>query len=235
MPLPALVQAMDPPAPDDVLAAADAIKHRDFLCIALVVPAENGFPDNWIYVHDPDVQVGRVQNFGSWSPYMVKDGRTCLGMEYFVFEGDELWQMADDDLVALGTRELAKLGLGRADRVETGFVVRMPKAYPTYDEHYHENVDTLRAWIEANVPNVHPVGRNGMHRYNNQDHSMYTAMLTVDNICIGTNHDTWTVNVEAEYHEEIVRDRDAEPARAAAAGASGTGRAAPILPSRPQG
>ncbi len=198
-----LVRAMDPPAPKHVLDAANALKYRDFLTIALVVPASAGFPDNWIYIHSPDVKVGRIQNFASWSPYLVKDGRTCLGLEYFVFEGDETWSMADDELVALGIKELADLGLVQADQVECGFVVRMPKAYPYYDMQYKNNVDIIRKWLAENAPNVHPVGRNGMHRYNNQDHSMFTALLTVENIADGKDHDVWAVNVEEDYHEEV--------------------------------
>jgi protoporphyrinogen oxidase len=215
-PLGLLVRAMDPPAPAEVLAAADGLGHRDFLTVALVVPEGAAFPDNWIYVHSPDVRLGRVQNFGSWSPYLVKEGLTCLGLEYFVFEGDELWTMADDDLIALGTKELAVLGLVDAPQVRAGYVVRMPKAYPVYDETYQANVEVLRQWLAAHAVNVHPVGRNGMHRYNNQDHSMYTAMLTVDNM-YGASHDVWSVNVEEEYHEE----RANQP---------GTGRDAPVLP-----
>jgi len=198
-----LVRVMDPPVPDHVLAAANALKYRDFLTVALVVPEEVGFPDNWIYIHAPDVKVGRIQNFASWSPYLVKDGKTCLGLEYFVFEGDKTWNSSDEELIALGTRELAKLGLVRAGQVEQGFVVRMPKAYPYYDMQYKTNVDIIRAWLAENAPNVHPVGRNGMHRYNNQDHSMLTAMLTVENIVDGTRHDVWEVNVEEDYHEEV--------------------------------
>ena len=201
MPIGALLRAMDPPVPASVLAAADGLRYRDFLTVALVVPAECGFPDNWIYVHSPDVQLGRIQNFGSWSPYMVKEGRTCLGLEYFVNEGDELWTSTDESLVALGTHELAVLGLVDPPRVEAGYVVRMPKAYPMYDDTYKANVRVLRGWLEANAPNVHPVGRNGMHKYNNQDHSMLTAMLSVENI-FGASHDIWSVNVEQEYHEE---------------------------------
>ena len=202
MPITALVRTMSPPPPAEVLAAADGLRYRDFLTAALVVPEADGFPDNWIYVHSPTVRLGRIQNFGSWSPYLVKDGRTCLGLEYFVDEGDDLWTMDDDDLVELGTKELASLGLiaDRA-RVQQGYVVRMPKAYPMYDDAYRSNVDVLRSWLQAEVPNVHPVGRNGMHKYNNQDHSMYTAMLTVANIVDGTTHDIWDVNVEEEYHE----------------------------------
>ncbi|MFN2452048.1 MAG: NAD(P)/FAD-dependent oxidoreductase [Candidatus Dormibacteria bacterium] len=201
MALSSLVRVMQPPAPPDVLRAANALRYRDYLTVALVVPESAGFPDNWIYVHSPDVKLGRIQNYGSWSPHLVKEGRTCLGLEYFVFEGDEHWRMADADLIALGERELAALGLVKAGQVERGFVVRMPKAYPFYDADYKDNVEIIRAWLRANAPNVHPVGRNGMHRYNNQDHSMLTAMLTVENI-LGSDHDVWTVNVEEDYHEE---------------------------------
>jgi UDP-galactopyranose mutase len=202
MALPSLVLSMDPPAPAHVQDAARALKFRDFLTVALVVPEERGFPDNWIYIHSPEVNVGRIQNFGSWSPYLVKEGRTCLGLEYFVTVGDRLWTMADDDLIDLAKRELAQLGLVADKDVERGFVVRMPKAYPIYDDTYAEAVETIRTWMEAEVPNVHPVGRNGMHRYNNQDHSMLTAMLTAENIATGSSHDVWAVNVEADYHEQ---------------------------------
>jgi protoporphyrinogen oxidase len=214
MPLTDLVRAMD--APPDVREAADGLSYRDFLTVALVVPAAAAFPDNWIYVHTPGVRVGRVQNFGSWSPYLVKDGLTCLGMEYFVNRGDELWCMPDDDLIRLARAELDQLGLvaaGAASR--SGYVVRVPKAYPVYDEGYAERVATLRTFLERHASNVQPVGRNGMHKYNNQDHSMLTAMLAVQNL-LGASHDLWTVNVEADYHEEK-------------AGA-GTGRQAPVLP-----
>jgi len=233
MPLPHLVRAMVPAAPAAVLEAADGLSFRDFLTVALVVPATAGFPDNWIYVHEPGVRVGRVQNFGSWSPELVKDGFTCLGLEYFVSEGDDLWESTDEDLVALGRHELAALGLVTDDQVEAGYVVRVPKAYPVYDEGYAERVDVLRDWLTATVPNVHPVGRNGMHRYNNQDHSMLTAMLAVDNIVTGAAHDVWTVNVEEDYHEAVSDSQPSEPAgpRSTTA-ASRTGRDAPVLPRR---
>ena len=198
-----LVLSLDPPAPTHVQAAAKSLRYRDFLTVALVVPESAGFPDNWVYVHSPDVKLGRIQNFGSWSPYLVKEGRTCLGLEYFVSVGDETWTMPDEDLIALGIKELASLDLVPADQVERGFVVRMPKAYPFYDEHYKHNVDVMRHWLGENIPNLHPVGRNGMHRYNNQDHSMFTAMLAVQNIADGTARDVWAVNVEEDYHEEI--------------------------------
>ena len=200
MPINLLAKAFDPAPPAEVIAAADSLAHRDFLTVALVIPEDHGFPDNWIYVHSPEVELGRVQNFGSWSPYLVKEGRTCLGLEYFVNEGDELWTAADEDLVERGKREMERIGLLDPSVVEAGYVVRMPKAYPMYDATYTASVETIREWIAANAPNVHPVGRNGMHKYNNQDHSMYTAMLAVENI-FGADHDVWSVNVEEEYHE----------------------------------
>ena len=228
MPFTELARIVDPPVPDEVLAAASDLHYRDFLTVALVIPENRGFPDNWIYIHAPDVRVGRIQNFGSWSPFLVKDGRTCLGMEYFVFEGDDLWTSSDDELVALGTKELAAIGLVDASDIEAGYVVRMPKAYPVYDDVYRDNVDVLRRWFEANAPNVHPVGRNGMHKYNNQDHSMYTAMLTVENIH-GAHHDIWSVNVEEEYHEvKDVRNRTGS-----GVDSRGTGRDAPVLTRSP--
>jgi protoporphyrinogen oxidase len=184
--------------------------------VALIVPESRSFPDNWIYIHSPDVEVGRIQNYGSWSPYLVKDGHTCLGLEYFVFEGDALWETDDDELITLATKELSMLGLVEPGDVEGGYVVRVPKAYPYYDFTYAANVDTIRRYLLAEAPNIHPVGRNGMHKYNNQDHSMYTAMLTVENM-YGASHDIWAVNVEEEYHES---------------GSGGSGRDAPVLPAR---
>jgi protoporphyrinogen oxidase len=222
MPISHLLQAMDPPASSTATTAAGDLRYRDFLTVALVVPEKYSFPDNWIYVHSKAVQVGRIQNFGSWSPYMVKEGRTCLGLEYFVFEGDDTWNKADEDLVEQGKRELAVLDLVDPTKVEAGYVVRMPKAYPFYDEYYKANVERIVEWLDACAPNVHPVGRNGMHRYNNQDHSMYTAMLTAENIATGSTHDVWSVNVEEEYHEESAADD-------AGRGTRGTGRDAPVI------
>jgi protoporphyrinogen oxidase len=210
MPISALLRAMDPPPPPNVLQAADDLRYRAHITVALVVPEEFSFPDNWIYINDASVKVGRVQNFGRWSPYLVKDGRTCLGLELFVNEGDEWWTMSDDDLIATGKRELEQIGLLDASKVEAGYVVRTPKAYPFYDAEYKEHVATLAGWLEEHAPNVYPVGRNGMHRYNNQDHSMFTAMLSVENI-FGAHHDVWSVNVEEEYHEEVTHS-DEEPA-----------------------
>lgn len=223
MPFNLLLANMDPQPPAEVLEASENLRFRDFLTVALVVPAGKvPWDDNWIYIHDPGVKTMRIQNFGSWSPYLVKDGRNVLGLEYTVLEGDESWNASDEDLIARGTKELEELGLVDASDVEAGYVVRVPKAYPVYDEGYKENAEVLRKWLEANVPNVHPVGRNGMHRYNNQDHSMYTAMLTVENIVDDANHDIWAVNVEEEYHEDKAGDTSQKK--------GSTGRDAPVLP-----
>ncbi|WFL78531.1 NAD(P)/FAD-dependent oxidoreductase [Altererythrobacter arenosus] len=190
------------PLPQSTLQAND-LKYRDFLTVALIIRSEDLFPDNWIYIHDSKVKVGRVQNFRSWSPEMVPDPDVaCVGLEYFCFEGDGLWSMADDDLVDLAKREMAILGLVDPGKVVGGAVVRQEKAYPVYDEHYAANVDAMRRELEAKHPSLHLVGRNGMHRYNNQDHAMMTAMLTVENILAGERvYDTWCVNEDAEYHE----------------------------------
>jgi len=219
MPINTLVEILHPQAPTTVLQAAQQLKHRDFLTVALVVPEKFSFPDNWIYIHDPNARVGRVQNYGSWSPYLVKDGLTCLGLEYFVFEGDELWSSTDEDLIKLGTTELEKLGLVAPGQVQLGFVVRVPKAYPVYDANYSTALQTIKEYLIAEWPEIFPVGRNGMHRYNNQDHSMLSAMLSIDNIVFDENNDIWEVNVEDEYHEE---KGTGQP--------HGTGRSAPILP-----
>jgi protoporphyrinogen oxidase len=205
MPISGLLRAMDPPVPADVQAAADNLRYREHITVGLVIPEEDAFPDNWVYINDADVKVGRVQNFGRWSPYMVREGKTCLGLELFVNEGDEWWTMPDEQLIENGKRELEQIGLIRASRVESGYVIRTPKAYPFYDATYKDNVAVLAGWVREHAPNVYPVGRNGMHRYNNQDHSMYTAMLSVENI-FGAQHDVWSVNVEAEYHEERAAD-----------------------------
>ncbi len=190
------------PLPTALPQAAD-LKYRDFLTVALMVKSPDLFPDNWIYIHDSKVKVGRVQNFRSWSPEMVPDPDiACVGLEYFCFEGDGLWSSSDADLIALATREMAILGLCDPAQVAGGAVVRQEKAYPVYDETYAANVDALRREFEARWPTLHCVGRNGMHRYNNQDHAMMTAMLTVRNIVADERiYDIWGVNEDAEYHE----------------------------------
>ena len=190
------------PLPATLPSALD-LNYRDFLTVALMIRSNDLFPDNWIYIHDDNVKVGRVQNFRSWSPEMVPDPElACVGLEYFCFEGDGLWSMTDEDLIALATKEMAILGLCDPETVVGGAVVRQEKAYPVYDETYRDNVEAMRVELEAAYPTLHMVGRNGMHRYNNQDHAMMTAMLTVRNIVAGARiYDIWNVNEDAEYHE----------------------------------
>jgi protoporphyrinogen oxidase len=184
--------------------AAQSLRYRDFITVALILRDHHNLDDNWIYVHDPGVKVGRVQNFKAWSPELVpKDGMTCYGLEYFCFEGDGLWSLPDAELIELAKRELVSIGLANPADIEDGSVVRQPKAYPVYDDDYTKHVDRIRADIADRFPNLHLVGRNGMHKYNNQDHSMMTAMLTVRNIIAGkSQYDVWNVNQDAEYHEE---------------------------------
>ena len=201
IPLQELMLSLDPPPPTNVLAAARALRYRDFLTVCLVVNRAEVFPDTWIYIHDPSVKVGRVQNYKNWSKAMVPDPNlTTLGMEYFCFEGDNLWISSDHDLAHLAIREAVEIGLIDEEEVKDAFVVRMPKAYPIYDKEYHVHVETIRQWV-CQFANLQPVGRNGMHHYNNQDHSMMTAMLAARNIQ-GENFDCWKVNTEAEYHED---------------------------------
>jgi protoporphyrinogen oxidase len=201
MPLRNLARAFDPVPPPVYRAAGDGLNYRDFLTVALMIDADNVFPDNWIYIHTPGVKVGRIQNFNNWSRAMVPEpNRTCLGMEYFCFEGDGLWSSSDADLVALATKELGELGLVDPSKVRDGCVVRMPKAYPVYDSTYAAHLAKLREFIDP-ISNLHTVGRNGMHKYNNQDHSMFTAMMAIQNMR-GATHDVWAVNTDYEYHEE---------------------------------
>src|SRR3954462_2101408 len=202
LPLRATVGIADPKAPEPVAKAARGLRYRDFLTVALVLEGDDVFPDNWIYIHEPGVHVGRIQNYRSWSPWMVPDPDTaCVGLEYFCFEGDDLWTMSDDDLVALATQELEQLNLAPAGKVRRGYVVRVPKAYPMYDADYSDRVDVIKGWL-AGLTNLRQVGRNGLHRYNNSDHSMLSAMRAVENVLHGTKHDIWAVNVESAYHEE---------------------------------
>jgi protoporphyrinogen oxidase len=202
LPVRSLIRALDPPPPPAVLDAASALKYRDFLTVVLIVDQPETFPDNWIYVHEPRVKLGRVQNFKNWSPDLVPDPtRSSLGLEYFCFEGDGLWNLPDAELVALGRREIDAIGLVKADKVVDGCVVRMPKAYPVYDDAYQEHLAVIRRWL-ATLENLALAGRNGLHKYNNQDHSMMTALLCARNILGLGVYDPWQVNTDAEYHEE---------------------------------
>jgi len=202
MPIREAVQKFKPAVPKGVLDAARNLKYRDFLTIALIVDKPDIFPDNWIYIHDPTVKVGRIQNFKNWSPHMVpQQDKTCLGLEYFCFEGDSLWTMPDDELIELGKHELEELGFVNRTDVEDGTVIRMPKAYPIYDSTYEKSLRIIRQFLD-DITNFQLVGRNGQHKYNNQDHSMLTAMMASENV-LGSNHDLWQVNEELEYHEEV--------------------------------
>jgi protoporphyrinogen oxidase len=197
------VAGMVEPGPSPaVTAAAKGLRYRELLSVSLVLDGEDLFPDNWIYIHDRGVDVGRIQNFRSWSPWMVPDPtKACIGMEYFCFAGDAMWETDDDALVAKAIGELEKLGLATRDKLEFGFATRVPKAYPIYDMDYSDRIDAIKGWLDG-IENLQQVGRNGLHRYNNSDHSMLTAMRAVDNIVKGTDHDIWAVNAESVYHEE---------------------------------
>jgi protoporphyrinogen oxidase len=203
MPITALVRRLDPPPPDYVLEAAKGLKYRDFLIVSLVINREHLFPDNWLYIHSPEFKVGRIQNFMNWSAEMVPDSsKTCLGMEYFCSQGDELWAMTDAQLIELASQEIIKLNLGvLPTEVEDGCVIRQYKAYPVYDGEYRQHLQVLQEYIET-FDNLQTVGRNEMHRYNNQDHSMLSALLAAKNIA-GEEHDIWNINVERSYHENF--------------------------------
>jgi protoporphyrinogen oxidase len=208
MPLQHLVRSLQPPPSASVRRAAEGLAYRDFMVVALILKRATLFPDNWIYVHTPGVQVGRIQNFKNWSAAMVPDAAlTCVGMEYFCFEGDGLWRSSDAALAELATTELVSLGLASRSDVVDATVVRVPKAYPIYDAVYRDHIRAVRGHIDR-IANLHTVGRNGMHKYNNQDHSMLTAMLCVENMR-GATHDLWAVNTDFDYHEEQRADRGA--------------------------
>jgi protoporphyrinogen oxidase len=213
IPLRTTVGVAEPAPPRKVTVAAAGLRYRDFLTVALLVDGEPPFPDNWVYVHDPSARVGRIQNFRAWSPWMTPDPRrSCLGLEYFCFEGDELWSASDDELVELGKREVGALGLVDPERVAGGHVVRVSKAYPVYDAEYAGRVERIRGWLDG-LSNLQQIGRNGLHRYNNSDHSMLTAMRAVENLCDGAGHDVWAVNADSAYHERD--EAEEQPYRAA--------------------
>ena len=207
-PLTELIAKLDPSPPPEILSSVKHISYRDFLTVALILDKPNLFPDNWIYIHSPEVQVGRIQNFSNWSPYMVPDHNTsCLGLEYFCTEGDSLWTMSEADLIALGKRELEQIGLTHGAKVIDGTVVRQLKAYPVYDSVYAEHLEKVKQHL-ATIPNLQTIGRNGLHKYNNQDHSMLTAIYAVENMLGLGQHDLWEVNTERSYHEEVRVSRD---------------------------
>ncbi|KPQ36500.1 MAG: Protoporphyrinogen oxidase [Phormidesmis priestleyi Ana] len=207
MPITALARCLNPAPPDSVINAAKGLKYRDFLIVPLVINLKDIFPDNWIYIHSPEFKVGRIQNFKNWSAAMVPDAsKTCVGMEYFCSEGDRLWEMSDKDLIAQAAEEIVGLGLVPDTKyIEDGTVIRQKKAYPVYDGMYREHLDVIQTYLQQ-FENLQTIGRNGMHRYNNQDHSMLTGLLAAKNI-LGETHDLWNVNVERSYHEEFTKEQ----------------------------
>ncbi len=197
-----LILALDPPPPDEVLRAAQGLSYRDFLSVVLIVDRPEVFPDNWIYIHSPEVKMGRIQNYKNWSPHMVPDpSMTALGLEYFLWDTDSEWNWPDAQLIKLGIRECAALGLIRPSEVRDATVVRAEKAYPVYDHEYQRLLRIIRDYL-AHFENFQTVGRNGLHRYNNQDHSMLTGLYAAQNILGGQQRDVWSVNTEQSYHEE---------------------------------
>lgn len=204
MPITTLVQQFNNSPPPEVIQASGSLSYRDFLIVALIVNQTDLFPDNWIYIHSPNVQVGRIQNFKNWSPAMVPDqSKTCIGMEYFCNQTDEIWNRSNQELITLATKELSELGLADIAKVEDGTVIRQLKAYPVYDRDYYGHLEVIRDYLEP-FDNLQTVGRNGMHRYNNQDHSMLTGLLAAKNY-LGENHKLWQVNTERSYHEEFTK------------------------------
>lgn len=211
MPVTLLLKSMDPPPPPEVMAAVDALSYRAFIIVPIVIDQADLFPDNWIYVHSPDVKVGRIQNFKNWSVAMVPDpSKTCLGMEYFCDEGDDLWNLTDTELLDLAAKEIGVLGLAPTRLVEDGCVIRQPKAYPVYDRDYQQHLKRIQSFLET-FENLQTTGRNGMHRYNNQDHSMLTGVLAARNLLGDEYHDLWAVNTERSYHEQFTKEEWQRP------------------------
>jgi len=201
IPIRELIEALDPAPPEPLRRAACDFHYRDFITVALMIRGRNLFPDNWIYIHDPGLKVGRIQNYNNWSADMTSDPEmTCLGLEYFCFEGDRYWTAADDDLISMAKRELVELGLTEERRIVDGAVVRVPKAYPIYDGGYKQALRVVRDFLKT-VPNLQLIGRNGMHRYNNQDHSMLTGILAARNI-LGGRFDLWNLTGDMDYLEK---------------------------------
>jgi protoporphyrinogen oxidase len=201
IPIRELIQSLDPAPPEPLRSAACDFQYRDFITVALLVRGRNLFPDNWIYIHDPGLRVGRIQNYNNWSSDMTNDpDTTCLGLEYFCFEGDEYWNTVDGELIGMAKRELMQLGLATERCIVDGTVVRVPKAYPIYNGVYKEALCKVRNFLRT-VPNLQLIGRNGMHRYNNQDHSMLTGILAARNI-LGGRFDLWNLNGDTDYLED---------------------------------
>jgi protoporphyrinogen oxidase len=206
IPLRELIEAIKPSVPDDVLSAAKKLRYRDFFTVSLIINKPSVFPDNWIYIHSPNVRVGRIQNFKNWSPEMVPDSQTTsLGLEYFCFDTDDIWEKCDEELIELGIREISKLKFASKEHIIDGFVTKSPKTYPIYDDGYKKRIELIKNYL-LTIENLQTVGRNGLHRYNNQDHSMLSAIFAVRNI-LGENHSIWDINVDDEYHEVIKNNK----------------------------
>ncbi|MEA5619319.1 NAD(P)/FAD-dependent oxidoreductase [Cronbergia sp. UHCC 0137] len=205
MPLTTLILRLEPPAPPAVLQAARSLKYRDFLIVALIIDQADLFPDQWIYIHSPEFKVGRIQNFKNWSAAMIPDNqKTCLGMEYFSSQGDDIWSMSDSQLIRLASNEIVDLKLlSNIKKIEDATVIRQKKAYPVYDQEYRQHLQVIQDYLQ-NFDNLQTIGRNGMHRYNNQDHSMLTGLLAAKNL-MGEKHDLWKVNTERSYYEEFIK------------------------------
>jgi protoporphyrinogen oxidase len=209
IPVNEFILKLEPPPPAEVLQAARGLRYRGLIVVCLIIGKAKLFPDNWIYVHDPDVRVGRIQNYKNWSPDMVPDqAKTSLGMEYFCTPGDDLWNLPDTHLIELGKQELERIGLASSATIEDARVIRVPHAYPVYDGEYSRNVTTLREFL-SRLENFQTIGRNGLHRYNNQDHAMMTGLLAARNLALGERHDVWSINTEPEYHEETLLEETA--------------------------
>jgi len=206
IPLKELIESIDPPVPNDVLEAARQLRYRDFFTVGLMINKANIFPDNWIYIHSPEVRAGRIQNYKNWSPEMVPDSQTTsLGLEYFCFVTDEIWNREKHELIELGKKEVVQLKFATRDQISDGFVLKSPKTYPIYDEGYQERIEIIKNYL-LTIKNLQTMGRNGLHRYNNQDHSMLSAILAVRNI-LGEKHSTWDINIDDEYHEIIEENK----------------------------
>jgi len=203
MPITEFLKKLDPAPPDEVLNAASRLRYRDFLTVCLIVKKADLFPDNWIYIHDLDVSVARIQNFKNWSPSMISDpSKSTLGLEYFCNEGEDLWNLPDKELVSLASRELEQIGLSRRADIEDGCVFRIPKAYPVYDSDYREHLDVVREFV-AGLDNFQTAGRNGLHRYNNQDQAMLSGILASHNLLFDTRHNLWEISEYQEYQEHM--------------------------------
>ena len=201
LPITQLVNMLEPSPPDRVLEAAQRLTYRAFIIVILILDKKDLFPDQWIYIHSPEVRVGRIQNFKNWSAAMVPDSeKTSIGMEYFCNVGDETWTMSDTELADLASQELSVLGLSEVNDVTDRLVIRQPYAYPVYDQDYDSHLKVIREYFRT-INNLQTVGRNGMHRYNNMDHSMQTGIMAAQNV-MGANHDLWSINDESEYYEE---------------------------------